>query len=67
LGTYGGISDKTSKNHAAISLLVTVDCSKKKPFAMTLEKRADLSSSSSLHDYRWVGATDRCIQTALKP
>jgi len=34
---------------------------------MTLEKRADLSLFSSLHDYRRVGATDRCIQTTLKP
>jgi hypothetical protein len=34
---------------------------------MTLEKRADLILCSSLHDYRRVGATDHCIQTALKP
>jgi len=38
LGTYGGISDETSKHHTVLSRLITVDCSKKNHLEWHLRK-----------------------------
>jgi len=38
LGTYGGVPAKTSKHHTALSLRLTVDCSKKNHLEWHLRK-----------------------------